>query len=170
MIRIQVQLQVCPTSPVWPSSGLVFIEMWECEVSLVRAEHFSVLSGSSMPLFTSTAIHSKSQRPPDDNNSSSTSLIHGVNVNNLILNEVVRGVINSSQWVYSYQSSFCLFHSAVFHRDKGFSLPTSWNALITVVQLPREPLWYSILLFPIPPISFTLDTWHLHNVLVPFSS
>lgn len=56
-------------------------------------------------------------------------------------------------------------HSAVFQCNKGFCQPTSWNALITLVQLPREPVWYSILLFPIPPISFTLDTWHLHNGL-----
>lgn len=35
----------------------------------------------------------------------------------------------------------------------------------TLVQLPREPVWYSILLLLIPPTSFTLDTWHLHNGL-----
>lgn len=33
-----------------------------------------------------------------------------------------------------------LFHPAVFQSKEGFCQRTSWNALITSVQLPREPV------------------------------
>lgn len=33
-----------------------------------------------------------------------------------------------------------LSRSAIFQCNEGFCQPTSWNALITLVQLPREPV------------------------------
>lgn len=93
-----------------------------------------------------------------------------INVNIILhldsrLNEAMVSLSSLPQIIYPMD--IIRLSCSILPCNEGSCQPTSWNALITLVLLPREPVWYSILLLLIPPISFTLDTWHLHNGLAP---
>lgn len=75
--------------------------------------------------------------------------------------------INSTQQIYAWPVLFCLAHLLSSHCKKCSTLQSIQKCSHYFSAVAGGAVWYLILLFPILPISFALDTWHLHNGLAP---